>query len=1040
MIRRILSLLSISLVFGFFVVFVNPQISNSTDNSANLFRSVSLNSNTSNEAPSPSAEVLSVSLLSKDLFLNTKGDEVKLLQTWLAKDVEVYPDGIVSGTFDKNTQEAVKKYQVKNGIIILNNIKGKKQVTPAGHGSVGAITRASLNSQYGNKNEGATWVAGKYGAGLSLRGGYVEIPSTDKLDLTFKEGVVLDAWINPSVLLKTKEIIFARDNHYGLGITEGGKIFVRQNGKDIITTKRYIKTNEWQQISATFLDDKVIFKYNDKQVEVKKYNIKVVVPGTDPLLVGVSFDPKKGFGEAYIGALDNVYIYTIPNKKLAPLPKVRLVFDDAIGSNTKSLTGVFTGELKVALADKELLKTRIPETKVPELIPVKKEEESKYPKAVEKAVEVVQNIIQQTTGIQMGGGGGSVVEQPAPIQNNGTPPDPNFPMPPHGQQIVYSVSSGSSPIVKFTKVDINPLVVYPGDTQTLKATVTTLSGTIASVQSSTRLDTSTKTLDFVNDGTGTNTWVASWVVSDTHVNIYKTTFTATDSFGNTGATDFAWSDPCTGLTDGSNSTLGANCTISVVDGVDGGSVTIPAGRTLTLNPGAVFVVNPGKSMTNYGRINLSGASMRQAYLFYTDADNDNYPGSIVTRTYSTSDDTSNNGLVRVATVVAQGYTTDVNDNPAAGGASIQINSSCYLDADGDGVWSTSPTSTATSSSGCTATNAAYHTSAGTDCNDGSATYYAMGYGLDADGDGYGTSAYGCYNGSAVANLDATLGTDCNDSAFAIKAGSTRTGYTNANPSCGSSCAGVQQTQTCQSNGTWTGSGITSCTEPTGCCVGNMGAACGTCNNGTIQCNGSCSGGYANYTYGAACNRNSCGGTGTINDECSGTCSASAPPEYGTAACGTNACGSGNTNNCTGACNDPAPPTVYTQSACNINACGTAGGTIGQCTGTCSGSTPATPYTVGAACTSAANACGTTASGTITDACTGACSASTPATPYTVGAECNACGTITNACTGACSAALSQCRACDYLACTPDGTCTSGTCENYWCTINQQCQW
>ncbi|GEM_PF-5572503 len=91
-------------------------------------------------------------------------------------------------------------------------------------------------------------------------------------------------------------------------------------------------------------------------------------------------------------------------------------------------------------------------------------------------------------------------------------------------------------------------------------------------------------------------------------------------------------------------------------------------------------------------------------------------------------------------------------------------------------------------------------------------------------------------------------------------------------------------------------------------------------------------------------------------------------------------------------------------SCNINACGTAGGTV-QCNGSCSGSTPATPYTVGASCNR--NACGGT--GTVTDQCTGACSASAP-TLYSGACkslannlgETNS-GSITNQCTGACSA-------------------------------------
>lgn len=60
-------------------------------------------------------------------------------------------------------------------------------------------------------------------------------------------------------------------------------------------------------------------------------------------------------------------------------------------------------------------------------------------------------------------------------------------------------------------------------------------------------------------------------------------------------------------------------------------------------------------------------------------------------------------------------------------------------------------------------------------------------------------------------------------------------------------------------------------------------------------------------------------------------------------------------------------------ACNVNACGVAGGTV-QCNGSCSGATPWT--NAGTACTSPANSCGETTTGTYT--CGGNCSASAPA--------------------------------------------------------------
>lgn len=117
-----------------------------------------------------------------------------------------------------------------------------------------------------------------------------------------------------------------------------------------------------------------------------------------------------------------------------------------------------------------------------------------------------------------------------------------------------------------------------------------------------------------------------------------------------------------------------------------------------------------------------------------------------------------------------------------------------------------------------------------------------------------------------------------------------------------------------------------------------------------------------------------------------------------------------TYDCGGVCiaTEPDPvPSNYGNPCKNTNACGTTGtfGTIGCDGKTCSGSTPATPYTVGTACTSTANACGST-SGSISDACKGTCSP--PGTPYSATSctsTANACGSTsgtTDICTGACT--------------------------------------
>jgi len=50
------------------------------------------------------------------LRLGDKGDGVKLLQTILAADPSIYPEGLISGFFGRLTKEALKRYQHKHGL------------------------------------------------------------------------------------------------------------------------------------------------------------------------------------------------------------------------------------------------------------------------------------------------------------------------------------------------------------------------------------------------------------------------------------------------------------------------------------------------------------------------------------------------------------------------------------------------------------------------------------------------------------------------------------------------------------------------------------------------------------------------------------------------------------------------------------------------------------------------------------------------------------------------------------------------------------
>ena len=59
-----------------------------------------------------------------------------MLQTVLANDPDVYPNGLITGYFGPATLAAVKKFQVKYGIASSGN---------PGYGLVGPKTRAKLN-------------------------------------------------------------------------------------------------------------------------------------------------------------------------------------------------------------------------------------------------------------------------------------------------------------------------------------------------------------------------------------------------------------------------------------------------------------------------------------------------------------------------------------------------------------------------------------------------------------------------------------------------------------------------------------------------------------------------------------------------------------------------------------------------------------------------------------------------------------------------------------------------------------------------------
>lgn len=81
--------------------------------------------------PSLPSQSSAVAKFARALAFGSKGNDVTALQLFLAKDVSIYPEGMVTGFFGRLTEQAVKRFQKKYGIDQL--------------GIAGPKTRAKLN-------------------------------------------------------------------------------------------------------------------------------------------------------------------------------------------------------------------------------------------------------------------------------------------------------------------------------------------------------------------------------------------------------------------------------------------------------------------------------------------------------------------------------------------------------------------------------------------------------------------------------------------------------------------------------------------------------------------------------------------------------------------------------------------------------------------------------------------------------------------------------------------------------------------------------
>ena len=87
--------------------------------------------------------------ITSQLDFGDRGSEVTELQTYLATNVSIYPEGLVTGYFGQLTKAAVERFQTAQGII--------SQGTPAttGYGRVGPRTLTAINAQLTRGDENA---------------------------------------------------------------------------------------------------------------------------------------------------------------------------------------------------------------------------------------------------------------------------------------------------------------------------------------------------------------------------------------------------------------------------------------------------------------------------------------------------------------------------------------------------------------------------------------------------------------------------------------------------------------------------------------------------------------------------------------------------------------------------------------------------------------------------------------------------------------------------------------------------------------------
>lgn len=119
-------------------VYASKIITNQNDNTPITPSEVASNNNTQKFSGGTTTRPFNSGslFLTKTLRLTSRSQEVTILQTFLSKDKDIYPSGLVTGYFGQATQKAVQKFQVKYAIV---------KPGEAGYGTMGPKTRAKIN-------------------------------------------------------------------------------------------------------------------------------------------------------------------------------------------------------------------------------------------------------------------------------------------------------------------------------------------------------------------------------------------------------------------------------------------------------------------------------------------------------------------------------------------------------------------------------------------------------------------------------------------------------------------------------------------------------------------------------------------------------------------------------------------------------------------------------------------------------------------------------------------------------------------------------